>query len=187
MHFNGIGTEEDIEEAMRCFERAGENKHKKSLEYLAKMYKEGIGVRANKEKAIKYFEKIAENIEKEKGEAYFNIALIFSENFLNSPNDFKSAIEFYEKSALFGNKDALFNAGLLYYQQKDIPNAILFFKKSAFESNNADAYFNLAVIFKDHPKKSLFLLKKAAQLGNIEAQQILVTKSFQFDENTPKN
>jgi uncharacterized protein len=85
------------------------------------------------------------------------------------------SLAFFHKSALEGNLRAYFELGKLYYKQKDLQNAMKYFKLAS-DYGNQKAKYNMAVIYgnknyQEHNfKHSYDLFLDLAQRGNPKAQ-----------------
>ncbi|WP_369717246.1 tetratricopeptide repeat protein [Leptotrichia alba] len=80
-----------------------------------------------------------------------------------------------------GDKEAYYNLGVLYFQQKNYDKAEEMFLKSIEETDDVNAYFNLGLLYSQEKKydKAEEMFLKAAQYGEKKAYYDLGILYFQ--------
>ena len=188
MYQNGIGTEQDLKESERWYQRAyqgflslEEKSRDDKLWYrLGQMNMAGIGTAVNLEAAKLYFNRSAGygNTDAEYGLGCLYANPDFSE--YNIPK----SIEHFFKAAEAQNQFAQYQLGRLYLGEnedipRDIEKALSFLQLSA-DQGNQFALYQLGRLYfhgdEGIPKdmdKALFYLQASAELGNEYAQSFL--------------
>ena len=152
MYYLGNGVEQNYAKAKEYFEKAANLGNKDSQEMLKTFYKS------------------EKNNDNKKIENLYKLGQRFYEG-----NNFKQALEYFEKAAKQGNTEALNKIGVMCFKgegiTKDITKAIEYFEKAA-NLGNTNALNNLGVIClnekKDY-KKAQEYFEKAADLGHADA------------------
>ena len=92
-----------------------------------------------------------------------------AENYMKEGNKEK-AKEWYEKSAVRGNTEAMYNLGVLYDKEGDKAKAKKWYEKAA-SKGNTDAMYNLGILYYEEgdKEKAKKWFEKAASKGNTDA------------------
>jgi len=171
MLYNGKDVEQDYNKAASLFQRAMEQGHKKAQNNLAICYYNGYGVDKNLLKSAELGYSVAQN---DMGMCYVNGTSV--------EQNYKSARNWFEKSAVQGNMYAQYNLGFSYhYGQCDAPNPTVaadwYSKASAqghvgAQNKLALLYYYGAGAMQDH-RKAVEFAEKAATKGYVESQDTL--------------
>ena len=160
----GIGTEENIKQAIKVFTPSAEQGNAMSLGHLSEIYLEQDKI----EKAKPLMLKAAE---KNNDMAQYNLAYNIYET------GSEESLYWLNKAAENNNLQAIMYLAI-YYQDKDIKKAIYYYQKGA-ELNNSRAMLELSYLYEDgegvekDDKKALELLEEAFRLQNLEAMNEL--------------
>ena len=160
----GIGTEENIKQAIKVFTPSAEQGNAMSLGHLSEIYLEQDKI----EKAKPLMLKAAE---KNNDMAQYNLAYNIYET------GSEESLYWLNKAAENNNLQAIMYLAI-YYQDKDIKKAIYYYQKGA-ELNNSRAMLELSYLYENgegvekDDKKALELLEEAFQLQNLEAMNEL--------------
>ena len=178
-YLKGTGVEANEEEALHCFEAAGKKGSKLSLDAI-----KAIGPRVYGENAAaKYYEIVKEGAD----DGYYE-CMVRAYRCLESgegvPVNTDAAIEYLERAARGGYKEALFYLGVEHLNGKLIRDANPKTAAELFEKvidlgepdgTTAAAQRNLALMYKEglgvgqDLEKAISYLEKAADNGNIDA------------------
>ncbi len=122
--------------ALEYFQRAADLGHVSSLVDIGRMHQSGEGLEKNTPLAIEYLRKAAE---KGDVEAFFWLATMYE---ALTPPDYRTANDWYKKSAEAGEKTAMYNLAFNYREgrggKRNYTEALAWFKKAA-EQGDADA------------------------------------------------
>ena len=160
----GIGTEENIKQAIKVFTPSAEQGNAMSLGHLSEIYLEQDKI----EKAKPLMLKAAE---KNNNMAQYNLGYSIYEA------GSEESLYWLNKAAENNNLQAIMYLAI-YYQDKDIKKAIYYYQKGA-ELNNSQAMLELSYLYENgegvekDDKKALELLEEAFQLQNLEAMNEL--------------
>ena len=160
----GIGTEENIKQAIKVFTPSAEQGNAMSLGHLSEIYLEQDKI----EKAKPLMLKAAE---KNNDMAQYNLAYNIYET------GSEESLYWLNKAAENNNLQAIMYLAI-YYQDKDIKKAIYYYQKGA-ELNNSQAMLELSYLYENgegvekDDKKAVELLEEAFQLQNLEAMNEL--------------
>ncbi|RIA80725.1 hypothetical protein C1645_838182 [Glomus cerebriforme] len=201
LYVKGEGTVKDSEKAVYWFQKAIENDNKFASDNLGICYELGIGINKDKIKAFELYKKSAEKgylnakfhlgycyingigtkIDKEKGIGLYNKAAK-KENEEKILNDLNEVNYWYQKSAEYDNKVALYKLGEIYELGKGVyKNEIRAFDyyQQAAEKGCINGkykvgnYFLHGIIVDIDKRKALDLYKEAAEGGNCDAKNCL--------------
>ena len=160
----GIGTEENIKQAIKVFTPSAEQGNAMSLGHLSEIYLEQDKI----EKAKPLMLKAAE---KNNDMAQYNLAYNIYET------GSEESLYWLNKAAENNNLQAIMYLAI-YYQDKDIKKSIYYYQKGA-ELNDSQAMLELSYLYENgegvekDDKKALELLEEAFQLQNLEAMNEL--------------
>ena len=160
----GIGTEENIKQAIKVFTPSAEQGNAMSLGHLSEIYLEQDKI----EKAKPLMLKAAE---KNNDMAQYNLAYNIYET------GSEESLYWLNKAAENNNLQAIMYLAI-YYQDKDIKKSIYYYQKGA-ELNDSQAMLELSYLYEDgegvekDDKKALELLEEAFRLQNLEAMNEL--------------
>ena len=174
----GIGTPFSIKEAMKYYEMAAKQNNTMGMTNLANLY-----LRENKLKKAKPL--LLKAAEKEYGYAQYLLAMNFFD--LYSENN-KEALFWLERAASNDEPHALYQLGLYYAEKADLAKSIQYYQRAA-ELNYGDALLELYYIYgegigvEQDDDKSLFFLKKVAELGSQEAIEELAAMALSGQGN----
>ena len=160
----GIGTEENIKQAIKVFTPSSEQGNAMSLGHLSEIYLEQDKI----EKAKPLMLKAAE---KNNDMAQYNLAYNIYET------GSEESLYWLNKAAENNNLQAIMYLAI-YYQDKDIKKAIYYYQKGA-ELNNSRAMLELSYLYENgegvekDDKKAVELLEEAFRLQNLEAMNEL--------------
>ena len=160
----GIGTEENIKQAIKVFTPSAEQGNAMSLGHLSELYLEQDKI----EKAKPLMLKAAE---KNNDMAQYNLAYNIYET------GSEESLYWLNKAAENNNLQAIMYLAI-YYQDKDIKKAIYYYQKGA-ELNNSRAMLELSYLYENgegvekDDKKAVELLEEAFRLQNLEAMNEL--------------
>lgn len=160
----GIGTEENIKQAIKVFTPSAEQGNAISLGHLSELYLEQDKI----EKAKPLMLKAAE---KNNDMAQYNLAYNIYET------GSEESLYWLNKAAENNNLQAIMYLAI-YYQDKDIKKAIYYYQKGA-ELNNSRAMLELSYLYENgesvekDDKKAVELLEEAFRLQNLEAMNEL--------------
>ena len=160
----GIGTEENIKQAIKVFTPSAEQGNAMSLGHLSELYLEQDKI----EKAKPLMLKAAE---KNNDMAQYNLAYNIYET------GSEESLYWLNKASENNNLQAIMYLAI-YYQDKDIKKAIYYYQKGA-ELNNSQAMLELSYLYENgegvekDDKKAVELLEEAFRLQNLEAMNEL--------------
>ena len=160
----GIGTEENIKQAIKVFTPSAEQGNAMSLGHLSEIYLEQDKI----EKAKPLMLKAAE---KNNNMAQYNLGYSIYEA------GSEKSLYWLNKAAENNNLQAIMYLAI-YYQDKDIKKAIYYYQKGA-ELNNSRAMLELSYLYENgegvekDDKKAVELLEEAFRLQNLEAMNEL--------------
>lgn len=160
----GIGTEENIKQAIKVFTPSAEQGNAMSLGHLSEIYLEQDKI----EKAKPLMLKAAE---KNNDMAQYNLGYSIYEA------GSEESLYWLNKAAENNNLQAIMYLAI-YYQDKDIKKAIYYYQKGA-ELNNSQAMLELSYLYENgegvekDDKKAVELLEEAFRLQNLEAMNEL--------------
>ena len=160
----GIGTEENIKQAIKVFTPSAEQGNAMSLGHLSEIYLEQDKI----EKAKPLMLKAAE---KNNDMAQYNLAYNIYET------GSEESLYWLNKAAENNNLQAIMYLAS-YYHNQDIKKAIYYYQKGA-ELNDSQAMLELSYLYESgegvekDDKKALELLEEAFQLQNLEAMNEL--------------
>ena len=171
-YFEGMGVEQDIQEAFKYFKMAAEHNHPVALFKLGRCYKQGLGVDKDLDEAIKCY-KLAADLGNDGAQCNLGICYKRGEGV---KEDLKKPIKYLKLSAAQGNVAALNNLGLYYLQgtgvDEDQDQAISYYQQSAMRGS-VSAIYNLANIYHGMKRSSIsqnyafMLYELGAQLGHV--------------------
>ena len=160
----GIGTEENIKQAIKVFTPSAEQGNAMSLGHLSELYLEQDKI----EKAKPLMLKAAE---KNNDMAQYNLAYNIYET------GSEESLYWLNKAAENNNLQAIMYLAS-YYHNQDIKKAIYYYQKGA-ELNNSQAMLELSYLYENgegvekDDKKAVELLEEAFRLQNLEAMNEL--------------
>ena len=160
----GIGTEENIKQAIKVFTPSAEQGNAMSLGHLSELYLEQDKI----EKAKPLMLKAAE---KNNDVAQYNLGYSIYEA------GSEESLYWLNKAAENNNLQAIMYLAI-YYQDKDIKKAIYYYQKGA-ELNDSQAMLELSYLYENgegvekDDKKAVELLEEAFRLQNLEAMNEL--------------
>lgn len=132
---NGIGVEENPDEAVKWYRMAAKQGNSLAQCQLGECYQIGSGVEASVENAISLYRKAADNGEVR---AYYNIGMcyLFGEGFNENP---VKAVEWFRRAAEKGDAKAQCQLGWCYHTGegvlKDTTEAVKWYKKAISQGN----------------------------------------------------
>ncbi len=141
MYFEGLGVEQNYEEAFKWFEMAA--LHIEAQFNLAVMYLEGIGVKKNYEEAFKWFEMAALQGDRK---AQFELGYMYFEG-LGVEQNYEEAFKWFEMAALQGDRKAQFELGYMYFEglgvEQNYEEAFKWFEMAALQGDmEAQSYLD---------------------------------------------
>ena len=164
MFFSGRGVEQDYAKAVECYSEAAEQGKATSQYNLGNMYYKGRGVELNYTKAFKWFKKAAAHIDQvvrlnmregpiydrpEFAPAQYNLGVMYAKD-QGVRQNYKKAINYYQKAAERGHAEAQYTLGWMYYNglgvEIDYTEAINCFRKAAYKGY-IDAQYNVGVMY----------------------------------------
>lgn len=149
---DGIGTEQNYNEAFKWFKKAteeGEEPSKRHFSAAAELYKDGKGVETNYLKAVEYYKKA---VDLEAVDAYYWIGYLYAKGGYGLDQDLDQALTWYTQSAEYGTGGvSAFNIACLYefrfdQNKKDYKKTLEWYLKAA-EKNHVDAMKNIGCIY----------------------------------------
>ena len=160
----GIGTEENIKQAIKVFTPSAEQGNAMSLGHLSEIYLEQDKIEKAKPLMLK-------SAEKNNDMAQYNLGYSIYEA------GSEESLYWLNKAAENNNLQAIMYLAI-YYQDKDIKKAIYYYQKGA-ELNNSQAMLELSYLYENgegvekDDKKAVELLEEAFRLQNLEAMNEL--------------
>lgn len=173
----GGGCQVDYKEALSLYERAANGGCVEAQAYLGWVYLKGsCGLAQDKNKALIWYRKAAE--QGDGNSQFFLGSLLLNAN----PPSTEEAFKWYTTAADNGNANAQTAVGLFYEKgnivAQSFETAALWYQK-AIKQEQQMAYYHLGLLYRDGKGvnkdivKAKQLLKKAAELGNKEAENDL--------------
>ena len=160
----GIGTEENIKQAIKVFTPSAEQGNAMSLGHLSEIYLEQDKIEKAKPLMLK-------SAEKNNDMAQYNLGYSIYEA------DSEESLYWFNKAAENNNLQAIMYLAS-YYHNQDIKKAIYYYQKGT-ELNDSQAMLELSYLYENgegvekDDKKALELLEEAFQLQNLEAMNEL--------------
>ena len=160
----GVGTEENIKQAIKVFTPSAEQGNAMSLGHLSEIYLEQDKIEKAKPLMLK-------SAEKNNDMAQYNLGYSIYEA------GSEESLYWLNKAAENNNLQAIMYLAI-YYQDKDIKKAIYYYQKGA-ELNNSQAMLELSYLYENgegvekDDKKAVELLEEAFRLQNLEAMNEL--------------
>lgn len=144
-YFGARGLEQDYGEALRWYEKAGEQGDGNALGHMGNMYVQGIHVKASNETALRLFKK---GVEKGNPVAINGLGYMHMYG-MGVDQSFSEAMKLFSQAAEQGNQEARFNLGAMYITglgvTKDYAKAIYYFTLAANRGHML-ALYNLAMM-----------------------------------------
>ncbi|MCM1220139.1 MAG: relaxase MobL [Lachnospiraceae bacterium] len=175
MHFNGLGTEQNIEKAIDYLVKAAQDGHEYAQYKLGKIYIDGEGVKQNAEYASLWLKASAEQGNQF---AQYQLGKIYYEEEYGLKDIYKS-ITYLEQSAEQGNQFAQYQLGIIYLKGDDVDRNIKLaynYLLQATDQNNQFAQYQLGMIFvkgeltNTDYGKAISYFEQSAEQGNQFAQ-----------------
>jgi TPR repeat protein len=167
----------NLDEAVRCYEKASLSRHGGSEFSLATMYKKGRGVCKDYDISFHYFQKSARH-----GcvRAYYYIGNMYRKGQGVPMKDKEMALQYYLKAAQFQYCKAYNKLGLMYARgsggiDRDYQQAVEFYKLGA-DHGSSRAQYNLGVMYErgkgiqTNPEMAFYYFKLSAEQGYVKAQ-----------------
>ena len=178
IYSEGLGVEEDNNEAIRWYEKSANHGNSNGEYGLGILYYLGEGIEQDYKKAMEWLRKSAEqgndNAEWFIGQMYYSGEGV--------EQDYKKAMEWLRKSAEKGNDNADWIIGLMYYSgegvEQDYKKAMEWLRKSAEQENNNSEYLigqmhYLGEGVRQDYKKAMEWLRKSAEQENEYAEYMI--------------
>jgi uncharacterized protein len=192
IYCKGITVPVNEKEAIKWYNKAGENGYPLGYYNTALLYQEGVGVAKDHVKAIYYFEKAAKG---GYNPAYMNWAEMVK-NGLGTKKDYKLAMEIFKKGTDLGEAYCLYGQGYLHYKgfgtPQDYNKAVALFEAAA-SKNIAPAAYMLGYCYRNgygvsiDTQKAKQWLEKAARQGlNIAQLELLKPEADNVKPNQLK-
>ena len=172
---NGIGVEQNLNEAIKWYRSGAENGCALSQYDLGHMYRFGIGLKEDEKEAVRWFQKAAEQVH---AEAQFDLGRMYSDG-KGVLEDDKKAVQWFQKAADQGHADAQWHLGHHYALGKGVledgKEAVQWWQKAA-EQGHAEAQYNLGSMYENGQgvaqdlKKAKYYWELAAKQGHAKAQ-----------------
>jgi len=204
-YYKGEHYKQSYTKAFKWWSAAAAKKYPEAFANLGMLYRHGQGVEADSVKAVKHYTKsvrygngeILREFEKCAEQSYdaFGavVAAICYENGYGCNKSLDRTQHFFEIAAKVQSVDAYRELGFIYHKQRKESLSLIMFEKAASLGDNAAAYqYAKAVIKTDATEgnrhEAVFYLQKAAEAGNLQAQNDLgllyyqgniVTKDYQ--------
>jgi len=138
----GIGTEENIKQAIKVFTPSAEQGNAMSLGHLGEIYFEQGKVEDAKKFTLK-------SAEKNNSKAQLNLGVMYVQG-QGVRQDDKQAVHWYRKAAEQGVAEAQYNLGLMYAKgqgvRQDDTQVVQWYRKAA-EQGLAEAQYNLGLMY----------------------------------------
>jgi len=112
-YYNGEGTIQNYEEAMKWYKKAAKRGNIVSMNYIGNIYYIGQGIPRNYEEALKWYKKAAAL---ESAVAMNYMGNMYYEG-KGVKTDIDEAMKWYQRAARLGNYTAMFNIGYMYYEE----------------------------------------------------------------------
>ena len=170
MYLNGLGVQKNYQKAFEWFKKSSVLFNIEAMCYIGYLYEKGYGVYQSKQKAMQYYQ---QGSDMGHAECQYNLACLYKNN-----NDLHTALQWYEKSALLKNSQAMYKAGEMYLfgigTTKDYKKSFQYFKESA-DLNNSSAMCSIGYMFdkglgvEKDSKIAFSWYLKAAEEGNTDA------------------
>ena len=157
LYYNGQGVKRNYGEALKWFRKAADQGNEASYGWLGILYYEGQGVKKDYSEALKWFRKAAERGDEG---SQFNLGWMYEDGTYVGKDDAEAA-KWYRKAAAQGNKEA---KEKLQYLDEYLNNP---------ESIRAYEQGYQYYISNNNYEEALKLFKKAAALGNHQAEYML--------------
>lgn len=157
LYYNGQGVKRNYGEALKWFRKAADQGNEASYGWLGSMYYEGQGVKKDYSEAAKWFRKGAERGDEG---SQFYLGWMYEDGTYVGKDDAEAA-KWYRKAAAQGNKEA---KEKLQYLDEYLNNP---------ESIRAYEQGYQYYISNNNYEEALKLFKKAAALGNHQAEYML--------------
>lgn len=126
MYYNGLGTQQNLQEALRYFQKAAEKDNAAATNSLGVMYLKGEGgLPKNSNKALAYFQKAAFLGDVT---AYNNLGNMYY-NGIGVSEDKAKAFEYYRKAAMRKNPEAMYKVAIMYEKGIGVPTNTAIAKK----------------------------------------------------------
>ena len=175
----GLGTEENIKQAIAYFKQGEKQGNALSMGHLSEIYFE-----QNKLKQAKPL--LLKSAEKNNAAAQYNLANIFL------PPESAEYRDWMEKAAKNGMPEAYLSLGNYYYQRGEMEQTIDNFEKAAAQGNS-QAMMLLSELYAagegvaENPQKALDYLKQAAEAGDEDAIISLIQRYLSGTGGLPKD
>ena len=135
----GLGTDQNIEKALECYNKANRKNNIHATLRLAELYYTGLHVPKNSYTAIKYLKQAKDLGSKD---AIYNLGVICEEDL--KMND--EAFFWFKEAAEKGQADAINRLGEIYMSQNKVSDAVSLFDKSS-HYGCAKALYNLGLCY----------------------------------------
>lgn len=146
-YFEGLGVEENEQQAFYYYEKAAMQNHPDAMNNLADMYLNGEGTQIDEEKAFIWFKEAATV-----GvvEAMFTLGIMHEQG-LGTQVDETMAYRYYEQAAQGGDVEGLYRMGMIYFtgeltQKQSYEQAFTWFLRAANQFH-VDALYNIAYCY----------------------------------------
>lgn len=191
---DGIGTQQNYEEAAKLYQWAIDHNSVQALTELSELYRSGKGVEQNAAKAVELMLRYVEMMEwQQYGKMPLSVALKASaegdsnamnqlgdryENGDGVEQDTNKAVEWWEKASQKGNAMAMYSLGLYHYNKGNFSKALEYMEQAA-SSGYLPAHVNLGQYYlssgRDNAEKEKGIahLTTAAEGGNTDAFHFL--------------
>ncbi len=177
---DGTGVEKDVQEGLRCMQKAAELGDVDALANLSTFYRLGEhGVQEDPEKAFQYAKAAAELGHADSMSA---VAIFYMDGY-GVEKDMEQCYEWTKKAAEAGHIDAMSNMTFLYREGVGVaanPSQAFAWAERAAATGDPRGICNLATVYLEgvgvaaDAEKGIALLEQAADLGYLDAYGILI-------------
>ena len=180
----GKGVTEDKRRAFELYLKAAELGDTDAMKIVGVMLYIGEGTTENNEQSFYWTKRAVDESNNDDAIAIENLAYAYRNGIGTAPNPYK-AFELYEQAAELGDAEAMNIVGVMLYigegTTENNEQSFYWTKRAVDESNNDDAIAieNLAYAYRNgigtapNPYKAFELYEQAANLGNIDAMNIV--------------
>lgn len=184
---NGIGVQQDIEEAVKWYRQAAEQGHVRAQVELAGLYRRGEGIPQNYTEAAVWYRRAADQGD---STAQSNLGLMCNHG-LGVSQDYLEAVVWYRRAADQGDPAGQVKLGTMYTVgqgvQRDYNVAAVWYRCAA-DQGDASAQYLLGMMYeaghgvrRDHDS-AMQWYRRAADRGHSDARQRLADLGTGLDE-----
>ena len=184
---NGIGVQQDVEEAVKWYRQAAKQGHVHAQNELAGLYRRGEGVPQNYTEAAVWYRRAADQGDPT---AQSNLGLMYNHG-LGVSQDYLEAVTWYRRAADQGDPAGQVKLGTMYTAgqgvRRDYRVAAGWYRRAA-DQGDASAQYLLGMMHEAghgvprHTDTAMQWYRCAADQGHTDAQQRLACLETQLDE-----